>query len=223
MTSFGTKQSEWNEQARSSADFGAQIARTGNPEDLAGLVADVRIKLRVDEAEGAILDVGCGNGLVLSRISERFSRVCGVDYAEAMIDLARRLVPRGEFAVGEAAVVDFPDKTFARVLCYSIFHYFPDEAYAHRAHSELIRVCAPGGVVLVGDILDKTFEDEVKGGSRRELAERLPLIHRYAEWRFYDLQQLVEWASKLGGKAELLEQPTGFRLRSYRKDLRICL
>lgn len=223
MTSFDRKLSEWNQQVRSSADLGAQIARRGEPGELDLLVADIRAKLRVTEADGSILDVGCGNGLVLSRISERFSVVCGVDYADGMIEVAQRLVPHAEFAVGQAGALDFADNRFARVLCYSIFHYFPDEAYAHRALRELMRVCAPGGVLLVGDVLDKRFEDEIKGSSSPEHAERLPLIHRYAEWRFYDLERLADHVRALGGRAKILEQPESFRLRRYRKDLRICL
>lgn len=220
---FEEKQQEWNRQASSSDDLGAQVARPGNGEVVDRLVADVAEKLDTSGASSTILDVGCGNGLVLSRLSAGYARVCGIDYSQAMIETARTLLPHGEFSVGEARTVPFAGASFERVLCYSIFHYFPSDDYAVEAIGELVRVCRPGGVVLVGDLLDKACEAEIKGSSNRDFERKIPSIHRYSEWRFYDLDWLVSQVPARVKKAEILAQPADFALSRYRRDLRLWL
>jgi len=223
MNNFSDKQTAWNTQAQTATDPGAQVARPGNSEDLDGLVTDIKVKLKLGTGKISILDVGCGNGLVLSKLVDDYSDVVGVDYAQAMVESAKNMLPDGTFQTGEAGALELADNTFERVLCYSIFHYFPDDDYALKALSELVRVCKPGGIVLVGDLLDHAFEHDTKSGSNPEHAAKLPVIHRYAEWRFYDLERLADYVSSMAKSVEILEQPHSFRLHQYRKDLRICL
>ena len=220
---FEEKQQEWDQQASSSDDPGAQVARPGSEDVVDRLVADIVEKLDTSAVSGSILDVGCGNGLVLSRLSTSYGNIAGVDYSASMIDKARTLVPNGNFSVGEAQSLPFADGAFERVLCYSIFHYFPDDDYAVRTIGELVRVCAPGGVVLVGDLLDKAHEQEVKGNSNLAYERQIPSIHRYSEWRFYDLDRLASQIPDRVQKAEILPQPADFVMGRYRKDLRLCL
>jgi SAM-dependent methyltransferase len=220
---FEEKQREWNHQARSSDDLGRQVARPGDADSVGRLVSDIAAKLRVGEASGSLLDVGCGNGLVLSRLGTGYETVCGIDYSEVMIAQAKAIMPNARFAAGEAGALPFEDATFERVLCYSIFHYFPDEEYAAGAVRELVRVCAPGGIVLIGDLLDKTFEERVKGGSNLDYERKIPSIHRYSEWRFYDLGWLAAQVPGRARHAEILVQPAEFPLGHYRRDLRIWL
>jgi ubiquinone/menaquinone biosynthesis C-methylase UbiE len=220
---FEKKQQDWDRQAFSSEDPGAQVARPGSADAIDRLVSDIAYKLDTSAASFSILDVGCGNGLVLSKLAKDRSKVAGVDYSRAMIDRARALVPNGSFSVGEAQSLPFSDGEFERVLCYSIFHYFPNDEYAVRAIAELVRVCAPGGVVLVGDLLDQSCEQDIKGKSNLDYEEQIPLIHRYSEWRFYDLDWLASQAPDRVQKTEILLQPSDFALSGYRKDLRLCL
>jgi SAM-dependent methyltransferase len=220
---FKEKQQEWNDQAGSSDDPGRQVARPGDADSVARLVADIATKLHINEASGGLLDVGCGNGLVLSRLGAGYKRVFGIDYSEVMIAEAKATMPKARFSVGEAGMLPFEDAAFDRVLCYSIFHYFPDDEYAVRAVAELVRVCAPGGIVLIGDLLDKTFEQRIKGGSNLDYERKIPSIHRYSEWRFYDLRWLAAQIPRRARQAEVLSQPAEFPLSGYRRDLRIWL
>jgi SAM-dependent methyltransferase len=43
------------------------------------------------------LDVGCGAGMAAQIASERGAQVSGIDAAEALLDIARRRTPRGDF------------------------------------------------------------------------------------------------------------------------------
>lgn len=222
-TDFGNKQHEWNLQAGSSEDPGAQVARPGGVGSINALASDIAAKLGTQNVSSSVLDVGCGNGLILSKVAGQYETIRGVDYSDVMIAQARLSLPTGQFSVGEAASLPFADAAFDRVLCYSIFHYFPSDDYAAQAVRELVRVCRPGGVVLIGDILDKQKEDDVKGRSDLAVEKAIPSIHRYSEWRFYDLQWLVLQGGDRVLQTEILDQPLDFPLRHYRKDLRICL
>ena len=221
MDSHSRKQKEWDEQSLSTADPSAQVCRPMDPESVGVLVEDIRAKLKLRPGLGAILDVGCGNGLLLEQLAGDFQTLAGVDYSADMVKHARERL-EGRFEQGEAAKLSFADHSFDRVLGYSIFLYFPSEDYALEAVREMGRVLAPGGVALIGDLLDQTKEAEIKGGSNLEYEKKIPLIQRYSEWRFFDLERLVRYMRDSGFEAEMLEQPESFRLRRYRKDLRIC-
>ena len=54
------------------------------------------------ESGSDVLDLCCGPGYVARAAAELGARAHGLDIAEAMITLARRLVPSGQFAVGDA-------------------------------------------------------------------------------------------------------------------------
>ena len=226
MTSFETKKSEWHQQALASDDLKAQVGRPFNDEAWQGLVDDIIKKLVLsDNAKYNLLDIGCGNGLLLSQLAHFAHSIKGIDYAYAMISEAKNLLPDGDFAQGEAADLPFETGSSERTLCYSIFHYFPEQSYALSAIEEMIRVTKPGGVILIGDLLDDQYEQEIKANSDMAIEANLPLIHRYSQWTFYPLKQIVEHFSKHEKvtKVEQLAQPTTFPLSHYRKDIRIWL
>lgn len=231
MTTFDQKRAEWDNQANSTADLKAQVCRPVGDEDWQALIADITNKLLLNEHHqqkfDSILDVGCGNALVLSEFSNDFQQLYGIDYGDSMIANALKTLPHGYFSTGEAAELKFPDQQFDRVLSYSIFHYFPDEDYIYKAINEMIRVTKKGGIILIGDLLDKTFEQEIKSASDLDYEQKLPLILRYSQWTFCDLNKIVDhfqgptYQNKIK-KIEVLNQPKDFKLRHYRKDLRIC-
>lgn len=222
MIDIDISRAEWGAQAAQTADPGQQVARPGDPSSLTGLIQDVSSKLRLDLQFDSIADIGCGNGLILSHLCVDVSRVAGIDYSDTMIAEAKRNLPEGEFIASEANDVPFETGRYDRVLCYSIFHYFPSKNYAIDVLQHLMRIASHDSIVLLGDLLDAQFEDTIKGGSDPEIEKTLPKIHRYSNWRFYDLEQLCEIARNKGFSAEILEQPANFRLREYRKDIRLC-
>jgi SAM-dependent methyltransferase len=63
-----------------------------------------------------LLDVASGPGYVAAKAAERGASVVGVDIAEAMLSLARRLHPRLEFRSGNAEALPFPDGSFDAVV-----------------------------------------------------------------------------------------------------------
>jgi ubiquinone/menaquinone biosynthesis C-methylase UbiE len=93
-----------------------------------------------------VLDLASGPGYVAARAAERGASVVGVDVAEAMISLARRLHPQLEFRPGNAEALPFPDGSFDAVVGnFVMLHLGRPE----RAAAEFARVLAPGGRVAL--------------------------------------------------------------------------
>lgn len=108
--------------------------------------ADVR-------AEHDVLDVACGPGLLAVALARGARRVTGIDVTPAMLARARREQAAAgltnlHFDAGDARALPYPDERFDRVLTRFTFHHFVEPA---RVLAEMVRVCAPGGLVTVID------------------------------------------------------------------------
>ena len=98
----------------------------------------------------SVLDVGSGNGYVLSRYAAAGAATYGVDLTEAGIELCRRrfsqLGYRGGFVVGNAEALPFASESFDCVCSMGVLHHTPDTAGAVR---EVHRVLKTGGRLIV--------------------------------------------------------------------------
>jgi ubiquinone/menaquinone biosynthesis C-methylase UbiE len=104
--------------------------------------------------EDTILDVACGPGLVACEFARHGGAVTGIDITPTMIEQAeKRQEELGlcnlRWQVGEAVPLPFADKAFSLVITRYSFHHFLEP---ERALAEMIRVCRPGGRVLVADV-----------------------------------------------------------------------
>ena len=102
----------------------------------------------------SVLDVACGPGLVACAFAPRAAHVTGIDITAAMIEQARlrqreQGLPNLSFQVGNAVPLPFADDTFSVVVTRYSFHHFQEPG---QALAEMIRVCRPGGRVLVADV-----------------------------------------------------------------------
>jgi len=97
-----------------------------------------------------VLDVGCGRGLDLLRLSGRGAMLFGFDGSQVMIGLsagnfkARGVAPR--LACGSAERLPFADASFDKVVCKGAIDHFYDPRLALE---EMVRVVKPGGRVVV--------------------------------------------------------------------------
>jgi SAM-dependent methyltransferase len=92
---------------------------------------------------GKILDVCCGQGTLTARLLARGLDVAGLDFSEAMLELARRAAPGAAFLWGDAQELPFEDGIFDAVVCNFGMMHIPDQP---RALAEIARVLKPGGV-----------------------------------------------------------------------------
>lgn len=104
----------------------------------------------------SLLEVGCGMGCNLMSIGRRAARLAGVEpvtvYRQmSRIFCQREALPFLEIEPGTGEELPFANSTFDTVLCVSSHQYMD----VRRAFSEMARVLAPGGeLIIVGGTLD---------------------------------------------------------------------
>jgi len=108
------------------------------------LLDELELGVALPFAKGRdVLEVGCGTGLILSRLKAVARSAEGVDLSPGMLEKARE---RG-LSVKEASATALPyaDATFDVVASFKVLAHVPDILLAL---SEMARVCRPGGHVL---------------------------------------------------------------------------
>lgn len=117
--------------------------------------------------DDTVLDVACGPGLVACEFARHAGQVTGVDITPAMIEQAEKrqrelALANISWSVGAAVPLPYPDNSFSLVLTRYSYHHLQAPA---AALAEMIRVCRPGGRVLVADVA----MDSAKSGAYDQL------------------------------------------------------
>lgn len=199
----------WNALGRKNP-FGAIITRDGSPKarwdaeeffatgraDVQRFVADLE-RLAPSVPRRQAIDFGCGVGRITRALADYFEAVVGVDVARSMIARAtdlNRAHPRCRFVVNRASDLGrFPDGAFDVAYSRLVLQHMPP-AMVRRYVPELIRVLAPGGVLMFQLPTEIPFVDAerlyieapVLGSAlKRRLPRRLVRIHRLIKYRLF--------------------------------------
>lgn len=115
-----------------------------------------------------LLDVGCGTGILFPFLTEW--NVTALDYSEAMLTEARKHAPScvQEFICADAHNLPLPDKSFARVLMFSVFPHFDNPEKALR---EAYRVLKRGGQLLIFHLKDNTTINSIHAQTNGPVAK----------------------------------------------------
>jgi ubiquinone/menaquinone biosynthesis C-methylase UbiE len=153
-----------------------QFTRQALPFSTAKTIADGKaLQLLIDTAEAGphdtVLDVACGGGNVVCAFARRVRHATGIDMTPAMLERARlmareKTLSNVSWDPGEATSLPYADASFTIVVTRFSFHHFIEPLAVLK---EMVRVCAPGGRVLVADM--HTSTDAAKGAefNRMEL------------------------------------------------------
>jgi SAM-dependent methyltransferase len=97
------------------------------------------------------LDVGCGEGRFCRRLKQRNQAlaVTGIDPTEPLLATARSRDPGGDYRLAGAEALPFADGQFDLVVSYFTLI---DIADIEAAITEMARVTAPGGSVLIANL-----------------------------------------------------------------------
>lgn len=133
-----------------------------------------------------VLDVGCGNGYVLSHYARHGAEVDGVDLTDAAVELSRKRFAlaglKGTFTRIDGAVLPFEDGSFDIVCSMGVLHHIPDPQPIVR---EVHRVLRPGGELIamlyfrqsynavVLTRLRRLFEPRFRGMTQQQALNRL--------------------------------------------------
>jgi ubiquinone/menaquinone biosynthesis C-methylase UbiE len=105
-------------------------------------------------AGAEVLSVGCGPGVILREVValDRSIRATGLDVSPDRIREAaqrHRGMVAMNFVCGDAHEMEFPSNRFDLVYSRMLIEYLKDKEQAIR---EMVRVCRPGGTVLLQDL-----------------------------------------------------------------------
>ena len=138
------------------------------------------------------LDVGCGTGTFTRVLADRATRVDAIDLSPGMIEAARRnLLGRSNvrFEVADLLETPFESDRYDVIATLATLHHVPLELALNR----LVTALAPGGTLLVLDLLDATGIKELPRNGIAWLALRLkrlaqgrPLVPADAERAWND-------------------------------------
>ena len=119
----------------------------------------------------SILDVGCGHGVMRSRLDRvAFERYIGIDPVAAAIAIAQRIADaRTEFLVGDVFLAQLV--SCDAVVCCEVLYYVPELEAALDRIRELIN---PGGYLLTSHL-----RHPADAGLYRLLDERFDLVSAY--------------------------------------------
>jgi SAM-dependent methyltransferase len=192
-----------------------QFTRQAVPFSTAAPIADERaLKLLIEAAEAGpddtVLDVACGGGIVVCAFASYVRHATGIDMTPAMLERAGRLAAEKgltnvSWRTGNVTRLPWPDAAFTIVVTRFAMHHFPEP---EAVFAEMLRVCAPGGRIVVADTYASPDPAKATQFNRLELlrdpshrrclalAELQALFHSAGlgepDTRFYELRDTVE-------------------------------
>lgn len=194
--------------SRSQAFFSAnaealteQSTLISNPETYAEAADELLHQAACDR--GHALEVGPGEGQLLTLLANRFQRVTGIDSAEAMLKRAERRIGRAPNV--RLQLRDFAElparRVFDAVAAAMVLHHQPSPlAFLQQAFS----VIRPGGVLLLVELCrhDQEWVKEVCGDF----------------WLGFEPDELMHWGERAGFAApasQYLTQNNGFQVQLH--------
>ena len=160
--------------------FEGDIARLRAPERVERLEVGRVTDLCLENGEyTSVLDIGTGSGLFAESFAQRGLYVSGVDANPVMLAAARQFVPAGDFRVGIAEALPYPDSSFDMVFMGLVLH---ETDRTLKALQEAQRVACKRVCILEWAYLDEPFgpplTDRLNPNHLEELFEQAGFSNR---------------------------------------------
>lgn len=122
------------------------------------------INSTVPSSKSVILDVGCGTGHHVEKLSQQGLTVIGLDNSPDMIAKAKENFPNNHFQLGDALdSTQFHDNTFTHILClYFTLYYFEDK---RKFFNNCFYWLMPGGTLIVHVVNREKFDPILPAGN----------------------------------------------------------
>jgi ubiquinone/menaquinone biosynthesis C-methylase UbiE len=104
--------------------------------------------------DDTVLDVACGPGLLVCAFARVVRHATGIDLTPAMLEQARKAqqeqgLTNVRWDQGDVTRLPYADGEFSIVSCRFVFHHLQNPLTVLK---EMVRVCKPGGRIVVADI-----------------------------------------------------------------------
>ena len=100
---------------------------------------------------GRGLDVGCGTGALAARLAARGYEMTGIDPSAGMLDVMTAEHPELAAVRGYGDELPFEAASFDLVITVAALHHIADPVAVRATLAEMVRVCRPGGRIVVWD------------------------------------------------------------------------
>ena len=147
----------------------------------------------------AVLDVGCGGGILSESMARAGARVLGIDLSQAVLDVAELHALDGKVAVDYRAIsaeqlAQERPAAFDLVTCMEMLEHVPDPAASVAALAALVK---PGGDVIVSTLNRHPLAFAVAIIGAEYIARVLPRgTHEYL--KFIRPSELARWGRHAG-------------------------
>ncbi|MBD2212226.1 amino acid adenylation domain-containing protein [Nostoc linckia FACHB-104] len=121
-----------------------------------------------------VLEIGCGNGLLLFRIAPHCSQYFGTDISKQAIHYIEQQLSKSKPNLSHVKVCEgaahelegLEAGSFDTVIINSVIQYFPSVDYLLQVIEKIVQVIKPGGQIFIGDVrslpLLETFHTAVQ-------------------------------------------------------------
>lgn len=175
------------------------------------------IKTKMEMTEGeSVYEVGCGSGAILTILKGMGLEVGGLDYSEALIEIANRLNISTDIEVNEAIRLN-TDVKYDHVISNSIFHYFPNLYYAE----EIIKLMMEKsrGSIAILDVNDED-KKELALNIRREKEPNYDEKYKGYEHLYINKSFWIDLAEKNKWRIEIEDQVIeDYKNRDFRYNI----
>lgn len=204
-----------------------QVARVSNgkalDEELIQRIAShiqSQLQLKNDES---LLDVCCGNGLLLSCLKPHCREATGIDFSEALIGQAIEKYSAEQLQFLHLDATQFNlKKKFDKVLLYFSFQYFESYETGKLVIENLLKHAKPGALILIGDIPDKSRWFQYYNSFSKWLTYTKQYYRNANDMgKFWHEKELLSICDELGVKGEKQVQESWQPYSHYRFDFRI--
>jgi len=140
-----------------------------------------------------VLDLACGPGLMACAFARIARQVTGIDLTPAMIEQAKAMqqthgLTNVTWHIGDVSPLPFADASFSLVFTRYSFHHFLDP---RAVLAEMVRVCTPGGRIVVVDVFTSNPE-------QAEAYNRMEKLRDPSHVRSLGLEELTGLLAQVG-------------------------
>ena len=203
-------------------DFSGWLSSvTGKPmaQDQMKSWADATAARILDYAPSNVLEIGCGTGLIASRIIDSVSHYSGIDFSkEAIQKTTNCLSQRGHshFTLAQSSADQIPNMNLSEIdmlIINSVAQYFPSFDYLLKVIGQLMPTLAPNAMIFLGDLRHFDFLDHINSRILLAAEEGQTTVETFNR----KLQRALE------GEQELLISPNAFAEETFGSSRRFTI
>jgi len=211
-------------------EFWLQIKRTVNgrqvsENDIEMIVERICRQLILNSTEH-LLDLGCGNAALSSRMFNLLGKYTGVDFSEYLLSVANEYFkPNENITYHKSDIYDFilnekNPSLYNKILCYGVISYLPSDKV----------ICLLGDIrdrfqnverIYLGNIPNRKKAEEFY--SKRDVGEYNLDAHDSSIGFWWDPDDMAEQVLAIGFDPEISYMPSSFYASEYRFDLTLKL